>query len=172
MRAPSQTPGFSNPSSAGRSSSSVPRSPAIEERCCRQTIASEFIDGSAIAPVLFESAIALVSDTETFAGGDVAYPIHEALNWHVTRFGYQARETLYAALLQNEDGSTWQAKLNTPRTDGKGKAQKYETPVGNGARAYLPPVPPAIRQQIADRYKIPVPLDGSFWDWLEQHPEV
>jgi len=137
-----------------------------------QTIRSEFIDGSAIAPALFEAAIALVSDTETFAGGDVTYPIHEALNWHLTRFGNQARETLYAALMLHEDDFTWQAKLSTPRTDGKGKAQKYETPVGNGARAYLPPVPPTIRQRIAEHYRLAVPLEGSFWDWYEQHPEI
>jgi len=179
MRAPSQPLGFANTPITPRALRSEARSlltatpiTPLTFATFSQTIASEFIRGSAIAPALFESAIALVSDTETFDGEDVAYPIHEALSWHLTRFGYQARETLYGALLQNEDGSTWQAKLSTPRTDAKGKAQKYETPVGNGARAYLPLVPASIRQPIADRYKIPVPLDGSFWDWLEQHPEV
>jgi hypothetical protein len=44
--------------------------------------------------------------------------------------------------------------------------------VGNGARAYLPPVPPAIRQRISERYGIDVPLEGSFWDWFAQHPEI
>jgi hypothetical protein len=137
-----------------------------------QTIESEFIKGSAIDPTLFQAAIALVSDTETFAGGDVDYPIHEALNWHLTRFGYQARETVYAALFLNEGGSTWQAKLSAPRLDAKGKARKYETPVGNGAKAYLPPVPSVIRQRITARYGIPVPSEGDFWHWYEQHPEV
>ena len=154
---------------------STPRSAAItllDFSAFRQQIESECTHGSAIAPALFQAAIALVSDTETFAGGDVAYPIHEALNWHVTRFGYQARETLYAALFFNEDGSTWQAKLSQPRTDAKGKAQKYETPVGNGAKAYLPPVPPDIRQRLAERYGIHVPLDGDFWTWFEQHPAI
>ncbi|PSB24224.1 plasmid replication protein, CyRepA1 family [Stenomitos frigidus] len=162
MSARSQTLGSSTPI--------APQAPTFD--AFRQTIAREFIHGSAIAPALFKAAIALVSDTETFAGGDVTYPIHEALNWHLTRFGYQARETLSAALLLNEDGSAWQAKLSTPRTESNGKAQKYETPVGNGARAYLPSVPPVIRQRIAARYGIPIPLDGSFWDWYEQHPEI
>jgi len=168
MIAASQPLGMAHTTIAQRSASIV----TLAFSAFSQQIASELIDGSAIAPALFQSAITLVSDTETFAGGDVTYPIHEALNWHVTRFGYQARANLYAALFLNEDGSTWQAKLSTPRTDAKGKAQKYETPIGNGARAYLPPVPPAIRQQIADHHSIPVPLDGSFWDWLEQHPEI
>ena len=66
----------------------------------------------------------------------------------------------------------WQAKLSQPRTDAKGKAQKYETPIGNGARAYLPPVPSVIRQAIGDRYGIHVPLEGDFWAWFEQHPEI
>jgi len=147
MRTPSQLLGFADTAIATR----LPVVAPLAFDTFSQMIASECIHGSAIALALFESAIALVSDTETFAGGDVAYPIHEALNWHLTRFGYQARETLYAALLLNADGSTWQAKLSTPRTDANGKAQKYETPAGNGARAYLPPVPASIRQQISDQ---------------------
>lgn len=137
-----------------------------------QQIASEFITGSAIDPALFQAAILPVSDTEIFPGGEVSYPIHEALNWHLTRFGRQARETSYAALLLNEGGSTWQAKLGAPRIDAKGKVQKYETPVGNGSRAYLPSIPPVIRQRLADHYGLHIPLKGSFWDWLEQHPDI
>ncbi|WP_181357570.1 plasmid replication protein, CyRepA1 family [Stenomitos frigidus] len=165
---PSQLLGFARPASTPRSAAIT----IVDFSAFRQQLESECTHGSAIAPELFQAAIALVSDTETFAGGDVAYPIHEALNWHVTRFGYQARETLYAALFLNEDGSTWQAKLSQPRADAKGKAQKYETPVGNGAKAYLPPVPPDIRQRLAERYGIYVPLDGDFWTWFEQHPEI
>lgn len=148
------------------------RSAPITHAPFADRVEREFILGSGIQPTLYQAATRLVEDTELGFGGDVAYPIHEALNWHLTRFGRQARQTLQAVLLGNEDGSTWQAKLSTPRTDAKGKAQKYETPVGNGARAYLPPVPTAIRQRISARYGIAVPLEGSFWDWCEQHPEL
>jgi len=137
-----------------------------------QQIEREFLFSSGINAALYALATHLVEDTELLPGSEVHYPIHEALNWHVTRFGRQARQSLRAVLLLNEDGSTWQAKLSQPRTDAKGKAQKYETPVGNGARAYLPPVPPVIRQRISERYGIPVPLEGDFWHWYEQHPEV
>jgi hypothetical protein len=138
-----------------------------------QKIRQEFVEGSAIAPALYRAATRVVSDTEVLLGGDVAYPIHEALNWNVTRFGYQARANLYAVLLLNEDGFCWQAKLSHPRRDTKkGKLQKYETPVGNGSRAYLPEIPPEIRQLISHRYGVDVPLFGSFWDWLEAHPEI
>jgi Domain of unknown function (DUF3854) len=162
----------------------------------------EFVQGSAIDPALFTATVQIVPELVTLPGGEVEAPIHTALNWNYTRFGSQAnRGELWAALLLNEDGSTWQAKLSQPRVDTKktlkalegrlqqsvGKAQikeliqqypetavhqKYETAVGNGARAYLPVVPLQIRQQIADRYDVVVPSSGSFWGWLAHHPEV
>src|SRR5579883_524864 len=135
-------------------------------------VEQEFVAGSAIAPALYHATTSLVKDTEMLPGGDVRYPIHEALNWHLTRFGRQARQSFEAVLLQHEDGSTWQAKLSTPRSDPKGKVQKYETPVGNGARAYLPSIPSIIRQRVSDRHRCSVPLAGSFWQWLEHQPTI
>jgi Domain of unknown function (DUF3854) len=137
-----------------------------------EQIKTEFVTGSGIGIELFQASVSLVRDIETGVGGEVSAPIHEALNWRYTRFGQQSRDSFYAALLLNEDDSTWQAKLSNPRTDTKGKSQKYETPVGNGSRAFLPEVPPEIRQRIGLRYSVDVPLTGSFWNWLEQHPEI
>ncbi|MCY7283058.1 MAG: DUF3854 domain-containing protein, partial [Cyanobacteria bacterium CAN_BIN43] len=149
---------------------------AVEQPIIRNfsdQIAQEFIEGSAIAPSLFQSAVHICQDLETTATGDVETPIHDALNWRYTRFGQRTREALQAALLLNEDGSCWQAKLSRPIVDfKKGKSRKYETPKGNGARAFLPPLPPDIRKRISDRYAIEVPLSGSFWDWLAAHPEI
>ncbi|NJN85856.1 MAG: DUF3854 domain-containing protein [Leptolyngbyaceae cyanobacterium SL_7_1] len=148
--------------------SSLPRS---NQRCPSQAdftanIEREFLQGSAIAPPLYQVATAIVGDTQVEAGGDVAYPIHEALNWHVTRFGRQTRQILHAVLLLNEDHTCWQAKLSTPRQDKrKGTVQKYETPVGNGSKPFLPAVPPQIRQRIAHRYGVDIPNRGSFWNW-------
>ena len=137
-------------------------------------IEQEFITGSAIALSLYTDNIRIVSDIEISAGGDVSTPIHDALNWKYTRFGYLALPTLYAAIFINEDGSPWQAKLSTPRTDPKkSKIQKYETPTGNGSRAYLPTINRETRRLIANRYSVEVPPAGeSFWDWLELHPEI
>jgi len=134
----------------------------------------EFLQESAIAPPLYRSATRLVRDTEPLPGYDVAYPIHEALNWHLTRFGQQARADLAAILLLNEDLSCWQAKLQKPQADRHklGKYRKYETPVGNGSRAYLPAIPPEIRQLIGQRYTVDVPLDDSFWNWLTTQPQI
>ncbi|MEX0272550.1 plasmid replication protein, CyRepA1 family [Leptolyngbyaceae cyanobacterium UHCC 1019] len=133
----------------------------------------EFITGSTIHPTLYQVATQIVSDTEILPGGEPCFPIHEALNWHITRFGHRARETMNAVLLLNEDSSCWQAKLSQPVIDSKKqKPRKYETPVGNGSRVYMPAVPAEIRQRISQRYGIQVPLEGSFWDWVEAHPEI
>lgn len=135
-------------------------------------IEQEFVEGSAIAPDLYRAAIQLARDAETLPGGEAIYPIHEALNWKVTRFGYQARRNLYAALFLNEDKACWQAKLSHPRFDAKGRPQKYETPLGNGSRAYLPPVPASVRRRISDRYGVEVPLEECFWEWLLENPDI
>ena len=137
------------------------------------TIATEFVQGSAIAPDLFGSSIEIVSDTEVSPGNEVTYPIHHALNWRMSRFGQQARSNLQAALFQNEDGSTWQAKLSEPIADPKkGKPRKYETPVGSGSRAFFPNLDSQTRSHIQDRYQTLVPPTSSIWEWLKVRPEV
>ena len=133
------------------------------------TIEREFIEGSAIAPTFYRDVIRIVSDTEVMPGGEVTYPIAEALNWKVTRFGYQARETLFAALFTNEDGSTWQAKLSRNLKVGK---KPYLAPKGGGSRAYFPSVPVVARQHFSQKYGIEFPSEGSFWDFVDSHPEI
>ncbi|MCY7322544.1 MAG: DUF3854 domain-containing protein, partial [Phormidesmis sp. CAN_BIN36] len=137
-------------------------------------IEHEFVLGSGISLELFAETIHIVSDLQVATAGEVETPIHNALNWlRFVRFGYQVNPILFAALLVNEDGSTWQAKLSTPKFDSKkGKPRKYETPVGNGSRAFFPTVPSSIRQRIADRYGVEIPLTGSFWDWAATQPEL
>ena len=148
---------------------SIPSLPAFTDK-----IRKEFTQGSRIAADLFTTAVNIHSDVEVQPGGEVRYPIHEALNWKFTRFGRQARTTLYAALLQNEDGSTWQAKLSQPILDAKkGKPRKYESPSGGGSKPYSPPINQETRCAIAQHYGVEVPPPNqSFWDWLAHHPEI
>lgn len=113
-------------------------------------IKREFIDGSAIAPDLFSAVIEIIFDTQLSFGGDVSYPIHEALNWHVTRFGAKARENLEAALFRNEDQSPWQVKLSRNLQPGK---KPYLAPKGKGSQAFTPAVTVRIWIKIAQRYK-------------------
>jgi Domain of unknown function (DUF3854) len=136
------------------------------------TFESEFIHGSGINPELYASAVRVVGDLESDASGEAETPIHEALNWHYRRFGLLANQSLLAALLLNEDRSCWQAKLSTPKLDKQsGKHRKYETPVGNGSRAFLPAIPGQLRDEIAQRYGGSNEA-GSFWDWVADRPEI
>lgn len=135
-------------------------------------IKQEFIKGSAIDPALM-AGIEFCSDIEVDVTGDIVTPIHDALGWKYTRFGNQANATRYAAFLTQENGVVWQAKLSKPLIDrDKGTARKYETPKGAGIQPYLPPIPTEIRQKIAARNGVKIPLEGSFWDWVEDHPEL
>lgn len=130
-----------------------------------QKTAHEFITGSAISPDLFRATVDLVDDIEVLPGGEVRYPIHEALNWRVTRFGHQTRANQQAAILRNEDGSPWQAKLSNPRIDTKkGKAQRYETPLKNGLRAFLPAVDLETWVQVAQQNQ----LSGFLPSWVKE----
>ena len=133
-----------------------------------EQLAHECIQGSAIDPRLFQASIEVVTDLEIGSDREATYPIHEALNWRITRFGQQARQNQSAALFLNEDRSCWQAKLQDPIWDkDKQKPRKYETPVGSGARAYFSPIPLEIRQRIAQRYGVTIPNEGCFWDWVK-----
>jgi hypothetical protein len=128
-----------------------------------QQIACEFIEGSAIAPWLYQAAVQVVQDIEVAAGGEVSTPIHDALNWHYTRFPNQLRTTQYAALLLNEDGLTWQAKLSHPRIDlKKGKAIKYESVRGRGSTAFLPAIDVKTWAKVAQRNH----LGGFLPQWV------
>ncbi len=135
-------------------------------------IKHEFCIGSAIAPSLYRANVKICSDLEYSIDREPSTPIHDALNWHYSRFGHQAKQSFFAALLLNESGDCWQAKLSQPRQDTKGKIIKYETPIGHGARLYLPSIPKDIRQRISQRYNVDIPAQGSFWSWLAQHPEI
>ncbi|MEM7770421.1 MAG: plasmid replication protein, CyRepA1 family [Cyanobacteria bacterium P01_A01_bin.37] len=133
----------------------------------------ECLAGSGIAPTLYQAAIEIRADVEATPYGDVETPIHDALNWTYTRFGSQAKASFSAAIFLNENGDCWQAKLSRPRFDRKQtKPIKYETPSGQGTTPYIPPVPVTIRQRIAERYDIEVPLFGSFWSWVKTCPDL
>ncbi|GAX37882.1 DUF3854 domain-containing protein [Nodularia sp. NIES-3585] len=129
-------------------------------------VKTAFIQGSGIDPALYSECIEFHSDLEVDYGHEASYPIHEMLGWKLTRFGRQARETQYAAILKNEDGSVWQAIISDWDEE-KQRPYIYIAPTDGGDRAFLPPIPKSIRQKIASRYGMEVPLEGSFWEWVE-----
>lgn len=128
----------------------------------------EFCQGSAIAPPLYRAAIEVIEDTGFWEP-------NQALNQRVSRFWESHRPHSFGAiaLFRQESGEYWQGKAQVPRTDyKKNKLIKYETIVGSGSKAYLPPVDPETRQAIARRYGCDIPLEGSFWTWLKSHPAI
>lgn len=132
----------------------------------------ECIEGSGIDADLVALATAVHNELEInpYTHEPEGWPIHEALGWQPPSTQYQTRiphRFQSGAFLFQESGKVWQIKPECPRRDRRtGKPVKYETPVGAGSQPYLPPITPAIREQIG------APVDGSFWDWLEHHPEV
>ncbi|MBW4527073.1 MAG: DUF3854 domain-containing protein [Phormidium tanganyikae FI6-MK23] len=137
----------------------------------------EFIEGSGVHPSFFENgAIEIVSDTRIENGEPSENPIAEFLRWSQSesQAGFALRESFFAALMFNEDGSPWQAKLSFQKwNEGKNRYNKpYLAPKEAGSRAFLPPIPAAVRQAISKRNGVEFPSDGSFWDFVEQHPEI
>jgi phage/plasmid-associated DNA primase len=128
-----------------------------------------FINGSGISPELFDAAVEFHQDVEVNHGMDAETPIHDELGWYFSRFGYQCKDSIYAAFLRNEDGSLWQALVNIPNGD---KPYSYLAPKENGDRAFFPPVPQSIREKIASKYGVEVPLDGSFWESVKDNPDI
>jgi hypothetical protein len=139
-------------------------------------IAQEYLSGSAIDPALYRVAVKFLDADGVDGAGNPEDQIAEALNWGRKQAGFSRREALHGAAFVSEDGTIWQIKLSRSLDSkgfGKGvkKATKY-APTGNGSRAFLPDIPVEIRRKIGKRYKVEVPEVGSFWDWLETHPEI
>jgi len=133
----------------------------------RDRFRSECLTGSGITADLYAASIGFIDDQGN-------WETHEALELTVSRFWQSKSPHNFGtlALFKNEDGSIWQGKPEIPMTGKNGNPQRYQAPKNQGSRAYLPPIPSEIRQQIGDRYGVEVPTVGSFWDWLSDHPEL
>ncbi len=134
-------------------------------------IKDSFLNGSGIDEEIFNACVEFHQDVEWTDGMDARTPIHEELGWYFTRFGRQCREPIYAAFFRNEDGTLWQAIVSIWDEE-KQRPYCYLAPKGNGDRAFFPPIPPSIRQKISQRYRVKVPLQGSFWLWLQQNTHI
>jgi hypothetical protein len=137
--------------------------PIGDRESFRDLITRSFIEGSGIPQTLFSQVAEFVRDTEFTIGGDVEYPIAEALNWRVPQRGqywqtHKARENLEALLLRNADGTIWQGIISEPDIkDGVQKrAYKYLAPTGGGNRLYFPPV--LDWQNVNDCVDVPIIL--------------
>jgi hypothetical protein len=113
---------------------------------------------------------------------EVSYPIAEALNWNVSRFGQQARAHLRGWWVSGLDPfNNWQRMewgrfkpdANTPILDKqKNKPAKYLSPsLGKGSsRLVLLDVPPCIWAKVAERHGVElVGTQQTFWEWVWQN---
>ena len=156
-----------------------------------QRFRDEFVEGSGITPSIYTRAVRLLPDFQVDENGDPEYPIRDALNWTVTRFGAQANRANLAAGFMQENGLFWQLKLARPILDKKkGGFRKYENPKVGGSRAYLPPLdfhtwyhiakahhltdtlPISVRHWAGLPTSLCSSASCSFWDWLESHPQI
>ena len=115
----------------------------------------ECVEGSAIAPALFDVAIDVRPEMEQTDWGEPdGWPIHQALGWKEPARFWQTRrphEFQAGAFFNDTRVDTWQIKPQNPRLDPKkGKPVKYETPKGLRA-AYFPPVPKTLQAKILRR---------------------
>ncbi len=162
---------------------------AIDLRSFSDLVYREWIDGSAIAPELFAANVEIIADEIIESGGEVNYPIHEALNWNPAKWrtvwqsGKQQRPELFGALIHSWNpilgkSEVFQVKLSNPLIDRKkGKPRKYENPAKRGQVGGLALVPNSIWQKVADHYGVEVdfsalPDSVNFWAWVVSHPEI
>lgn len=68
-----------------------------------------------------------------------------------------------------ETGADWQF-IRQDDKDKRGYVYRSRLKIGN--RAFFPAIPRDIRRAINKRYGVKVPSDGSFWEWLKDHPEI
>ncbi|WP_338463093.1 plasmid replication protein, CyRepA1 family (plasmid) [Synechococcus elongatus IITB7] len=141
-------------------------STALVSGSLQNQLRQEFCQFSAIAPSLFEAAVAVVPDIELdpVTHEVLGTPIADALGWRYSRFGLQARVSQTAALFLQETGEVWQAKVFGG--DSGKRSGSYLAPTGIGNRVYLPPVDAETRAAVG------APAEGNFWDWVEANTAV
>ncbi|MEM9091632.1 MAG: plasmid replication protein, CyRepA1 family [Cyanobacteria bacterium P01_F01_bin.53] len=163
-----------------------------------ESLQAEFIKGSAIALELYAAAVNVVADIEdestpihdalgwkfTRFGRTANAALEAGLLLNEDGSVWQAKLSIPRA----DKGKTikaLKAKLKLPEWDISPRwleltanhpdckaIRKYESPKGNGALPYLPPVPPEIRRLIGAKLHLEVPETGSFWEWVAAHPEL
>lgn len=137
-------------------------------------IKREFLEGSAIAPDVFHTAIEIIPDIliDDVTREVLGTPIADLLGYRYTRFTDQAKPNLLAAVFRQETGEAWQLKIFGDAQDGK-KSGQYLAPKGIGDKAYFSPVPDRIARAIAQSHNLTPPgKDETFWEWFLDHPEI
>ncbi|NDJ17509.1 plasmid replication protein, CyRepA1 family [Myxacorys almedinensis] len=138
---------------------------------------------SGVDPAIVGLNVRTLHDTEVDpCTREVSYPIAQALNWNITRFGQQARKTVRGWWVSGLDPfDNWQRMswgrfkpdADTPVLDRqKQKPAKYLSPsLGKGSsRLVLLAVPRHTWEQVANRYGMNIQTAeqdcANFWEWV------
>ncbi len=104
-------------------------------------------------------ALSIVNQFETYDYND----------YRTSQDGKRRPVYCHSVRYKQETGETWQFIVEAPKTE---KGYRYLAPARIGNRAFLPAIPTDVRKLISERYGVDIPSDGSFWEWLKDHPEI
>jgi hypothetical protein len=148
----------------------------------RERFRDECIEGSAISPDLYETAIEIVPSYRTLPGNDPEHPIDDLLKWEKKFVSSNRPSWGYGAVFRQFNGDCFQIKPEHPRTEEKKgkdgtvtqKVIKYETPKGNGAHAYCPPLDLKTLRYLGKVHDVEIPEDGGqlIWDYIRANPSI
>lgn len=97
------------------------------------------------------------------------FELYDYNDYKTSQDGIRRHAYKHSVRYLQETGVTWQFIIESEKDT---RGYSYLSPNKNGNRAFFPAVPADIRKLISDRYKVDVPVDGSFWDWLQQHKQI
>ena len=97
------------------------------------------------------------------------FDLYDYNDYKTSQDGVRRHVYCHSVRYKQETGETWQFIV---QSDKDGRGYRYLAPAQIGNRAFFPVIPPDIRKLISDRYGVDIPIDGSFWEWLKNHPEI
>ena len=97
------------------------------------------------------------------------FDLYDYNDYKTSQDGIRRHQYHHAVRYLQENGDTWQFIVQSEKDK---RGYSYLAPNKNGNRAFFPAIPRDIRRAINKRYGVKVPIDGSFWEWLKEHPEI
>ena len=97
------------------------------------------------------------------------FDLYDYNDYKTSQDGVRRHVYCHSVRYKQETGETWQFIV---QSDKDGRGYRYLAPAQIGNRAFFPVIPSDIRKLISERYGVDIPIDGSFWEWLKNHPEI
>ena len=97
------------------------------------------------------------------------FDLYDYNDYKTSQDGTRRHVYCHSVRYKQETGETWQFIV---QSDKDGRGYRYLAPAQIGNRAFFPVIPSDIRKLISERHSVDIPIDGSFWEWLKNHPEI